>query len=371
MAANPHDDRTPVAGRHNDLTDVAGIRVGQHQRRGRGWLTGTTVVVTPPGTVGSVDVRGGGPSTRETDALAATTLVETVDAVVLSGGSSYGLAAAHGVMEWLAERHVGYPVGQRPEEVVPIVPAACLFDLGAGGDFASRPDASFGRAAAEAAAVRRIRQGTVGAGTGSHAGALKGGVGSASVVLASGITVAALVAVNSGGSVVDPLTGVLYGASYLLPGELPALRPPTAEALEAAGPALEAAGTAPKARRRAGNTLLAVVATDAAIAKHECTRLAMAAHDGMARAVRPIHNMTDGDVAFSLATGARALPEQPNGGRFGGTATRPVQLSALMAAAADAVARAIVHAVVAATSTRGMTSYSDRFLQTPQARRRA
>ena len=373
-----------AAGPHNDLTDVAGIRVGQHQRRGRGWLTGTTVVLTPRGTVGSVDVRGGGPSTRETDALAATTLVDTVDAVVLSGGSSYGLAAAHGVMEWLADRHVGYAVGLRPEEVVPIVPAACLFDLGAGGAFANRPDASFGRAAAEAAGTRRIRQGTVGAGTGSHAGRLKGGVGSASVVLPSGITVAGLVAVNSGGSVVDPHTGELYGARYLLPGELPELRPPTRSALAAAR-AAERGGE--RAGRPGGNTLLAIVASDAAIAKHECNRLAMAAHDGMARAVRPIHQMTDGDVAFSLATGARPLPEErvspppllepsagpgprplserpgePSGARIGGAATRPGQLNVLMAAAADVITRAIVHAVVAATSTPGMTSYTERFL---------
>lgn len=370
MSKNAHDDQPAVAGPHNDLTDIAGIRVGHHQRRGRGWLTGTTVVLTPRGTVGSVDVRGGGPSTRETDALAATTLVDTVDAVVLSGGSSYGLAAADGVMEWLAERHVGYPVGQRPGEVVPIVPAACLFDLGVGGVFANRPDAGFGRAAAETAGPRRIRQGTVGAGTGSHAGGLKGGVGSASVVLPSGIAVAALVAVNSGGSVVDPLTGELYGARYLLPGELPEYHPPTAAATEAAG----AASGAPSP---GGNTLLAVVATDAALAKPECTRLAMAAHDGMARAVRPIHNMTDGDVAFSLATGAHPLPEEPAGTRpeapagtrpeepirmrIGGAAARPRQLSVLMAAAADVVARAVVHAAVAATSTPGMTSYTDRF----------
>jgi putative pantetheine hydrolase len=377
-----------AAGRHNDLTDVAGVRVGQHQRRGRGWLTGTTVVLPPAGTVGSVDVRGGGPSTRETDALAATTLVDTVDAVVLSGGSSYGLSTAQGVMDWLAERKIGYPVGLRPEEVVPIVPAACLFDLGAGGSFANRPDASFGRAAADAAGTRAIRQGSVGAGTGAHAGSLKGGVGSASVVLASGITVAALVAINSGGSVFDPLTGELYGARYLLPGELPTLGPPTPAALEAARATRNDPG---------GNTLLAVVATDAALAQPECTRLAMAAHDGMARAVRPIHNMTDGDVAFSLATGVRPLPEepirspeqparprplleqsksgppveqakpgsvpeQPQTTRIGGAATRPGQLSVLMAASADVVARAIVHAVVAATSTPGMTSYTERFL---------
>jgi putative pantetheine hydrolase len=341
-------------GRHNDLTDVAGIRVGHHQRRGRGWLTGTTVVLTPPGTVGGVDVRGGGPSTRETDALSPTTLVDAVHAVVLSGGSSYGLAAATGVTDWLGDRHVGFPVGPEPHQVVPIVPAACLFDLGAGGSFAHRPDAMFGRAAAEAATARAFRQGTVGAGTGAHAGALKGGVGSASVVLPSGITVAALVALNPGGSVVDPATGDLYGRRHLLAGELPGLRRPNAADARAAraGPAGPAA---------AGNTLLAVVATDAALAKHECTRLAVAGHDGMARAVRPIHAMTDGDLVFALATGRHPLPDDASPGMLRPSSFRPGQLTVLMTAAADAVTRAIVHAVVAATSTATMTSYLERY----------
>jgi L-aminopeptidase/D-esterase-like protein len=379
-------------GRHNDLTDVAGIRVGHHDRRGRGWLTGTTVVLPPAGTVGSVDVRGGGPSTRETDALAPTALVDVVHAVVLSGGSSYGLAAATGVMEWLAERNVGFGVGERPEEVVPIVAAACLFDLGAGGRFASRPDAAF------AASGRRIRQGSVGAGTGAHAGALKGGIGSASVVLpaavlptaagdpaaeadvaaghsaaehsaaghpaaenpAGGITVAALVAVNPGGSVIDPATGEPWGARHLMAGEIPGLRRPSAADLRAA----RADGfTDLRARRPPPrNTVLAVVATDAALNKSECARLAAAGHDGMARAIRPVHTMTDGDVVFSLATGTRPLPDA-SPSRFG--ADRPGQLSALMGAAADTVARAVVHAVLSARSAGGMISYLDRY---PSAR---
>ena len=354
-------------GVHNDLTDVAGIRVGHHDRRGRGWLTGTTVVLTPAGTVGSVDVRGGGPSTRETDALAPTALVEVVHAVVLSGGSSYGLAAATGVMDWLAEGHIGFPVGARPEEVVPIVAGACLFDLGAGGRFGSRPDATFGRAAAEGASGRRIRQGAVGAGTGAHAGALKGGIGSASVVLAgaadAAITVAALVAVNPGGSVVDPSTGEPWGSGHLLAGEIPGLRRPAAADLTAA----RADGyTDLRARRpRPRNTVLAVVATDAALTKGECARVAAAGHDGMARAIRPVHTMTDGDVVFSLATGTRVLPAASSAG-FG--AGRPVLVSLLMGAAADTVTRAVVHAVIAARSAGGMLSYLDLY---PSALRRS
>lgn len=176
------NDAAPRPGRHNDITDIAGILVGHHQRTGSGWLTGTTVVLPPIGTVASVDVRGGGPGTRDTEALHPVNMVDAVDAVCLTGGSAYGLAAADGVMSWLAERNRGFRVGPEPHHVVPIVPAAVLFDLGAGGKFANRPDASFGAkavAAAQSSAKRRgpIRQGTVGAGTGAHAQLLKGGIG--------------------------------------------------------------------------------------------------------------------------------------------------------------------------------------------------
>jgi L-aminopeptidase/D-esterase-like protein len=199
----------------------------------------------------------------------------------------------------------------------------------------------------------------VGAGTGAHAGSLKGGIGSASVVLPSGITVAALVALNPGGSVVDPATGDLYGRRHLVPGELPGLRRPSAADARAAR-------AVPGGPPPGGNTLLAVVATDATLAKHECTRLAVAGHDGMARAVRPIHTMTDGDIVFALATGGRPLPDDAPPGVLRPPSFRPGQLTVLMAAAADAVTRAIVHAVVAATSTPTMTSYLDRY---PSARR--
>jgi putative pantetheine hydrolase len=344
----------PSPGPHNDLTDVAGVRVGHHQRSGAGWLTGTTVVLPPPGSVAGVDVRGGGPSTRETDALSPMTLVQTVDAVVFSGGSSYGLAASVGVTDFLGEQYIGFPVGPTPEEVVPIVAAACLFDLGAGGRFDRRPDAEFGRAAARAATTGKLGQGSVGAGTGAHAGALKGGIGSASVVLDSGITVAALVALNSSGEVADPETGELYGMRHLFPGEIPGLRRPSEAQARAAREAL----IGPSHVR---NTLLATVATDAALTSTECTRLAYAGHDGMARAVQPIHQMTDGDVAFSFATGTNELPGASTSGAIRPPTARPGQLSALMAAAADAVTRAIVHAVIAASSAGQMVSYLERY----------
>jgi L-aminopeptidase/D-esterase-like protein len=345
----------PRPGPHNDLTDVAGIRVGQYERSDGGWLTGTTVVLPPEGTVGGVDVRGGGPSTRETDALAPTTLVDAVHAVVLSGGSSYGLAAAGGVMDLLGAAGVGLPVTAVAGEVVPIVAAACLFDLASGFRFANRPDATFGRRAAEAASGRAVLQGNHGAGTGAHAGRLKGGVGSASVVLGDGTTVAALVAVNSSGSAVDARTGLPHGAGLLIPGELPELQaPPSGEVTAAA--ALLGTGGSP------ANTMLAVVATDASLAAPDCTRLAMAAHDGFARAVSPAHGMVDGDVVFALATGARpAADAGPAPGllRIGRAQVRHLQ--DLMAAAADTVSRSVVHAVVAAESAGGLRSYRELF----------
>jgi putative pantetheine hydrolase len=242
--------------------------------------------------------------------------------------------------------------------VVPIVAAACLFDLGAGGRFDRRPDAEFGRAAAQAATGRKLNQGGVGAGTGAHAGSLKGGIGSASVMLDSGITIAALVALNSSGEVADPETGELYGMRHLLPGEMPGLRRPSERDARAAR-------EQPVGPSHARNTLLALVATDAALTVSECTRLACAGHDGMARAVRPIHQMTDGDAVFSVATGATELPSVSTAGAIRPASTRPGQLSALMAASADAVTRAIVHAVLAASSAGGMVSYLDRY---PSAR---
>lgn len=346
----------PSPGPRNDLTDVAGVAVGHHHRRSRGWRTGTTVVLPPPGTVGAVDVRGGGPATRDTDALAADSMVQHVDAVCLTGGSAYGLDAAGGVMQWLEERHRGFRVGLEPHQVVPIVGTAALFDLGAGGRFDHRPDAEFGARAAAAAKPRPVAQGSVGAGAGATAGLLQGGLGSASVIGASGATVAALVAVNAAGSPVAPATGDLWGARHGLADEFAGLRrPPRAEAAAYRARIAEQAA----ARGAPFNTTLAVVATDARLTKPECARLAASGHDGMARSLDPIHGYTDGDIVFGLATGAVTLggpdaPLVPAGARLG-------PLAELLALAADAVARAVVHATLAAEAGPVLPAYRDAF----------
>ncbi|MER6259470.1 P1 family peptidase [Streptomyces sp900105245] len=321
------------------LTDVAGLRVGHASRSGGGWLTGTTVVLAPEGgAVAAVDVRGGGPGTKETDALDPRNVVRTVEAVVLTGGSAYGLDAASGVMAWLEERGRGVPVGTDPAHVVPVVPAACVFDLGRGGDFRARPDAAMGRAAVEAAAASepgtRVPEGGVGAGTGAVAGGLKGGVGTASTVLGSGITVAALVVANAAGSALDPETGVLYGELYQGRVEYPPQRVHEAARRRLAE---AAADNAPPPL----NTTLAVVATDADLSKAQAQKLAGTAHDGIARAVRPVHLLHDGDTVFALATGARPLD------------AHPLALNEILAAGADLVTRAIVRAVRAAGSVDG------------------
>lgn len=301
------------AGEAGAITDVEGVRVGQVTRRGDGWLTGVTVVVPPPGTVGGVDVRGGGPGTHETDALDPRTLVSTVDAVVLTGGSAYGLVTAHGVQRWLAEHGRGFRVGPGEREVVPIVPAAAVFDLGRGGEFTAHPGEAFGYEAAVAAASpagTRVERGVVGAGTGALVGRrFKGGVGTASIRLdgdEEGVVVAALAVVNA------------FGLP-LLPGS----PPPTADG---AGPTL--------------NTTLAVVAVNAALDPAEASRTATTAHDGLARALDPVHTLSDGDTVFALATGARPLP-----------AERPARVASLVrvqAAAAEAVRRAVLDGVLSA-----------------------
>jgi L-aminopeptidase/D-esterase-like protein len=304
------------------ITDVAGVLVGQHERIGDGWATGTTVVLVPEGAVAAVDGRGGAPGTRETDLLDPSNLVQQVQAVCLSGGSAYGLAAADGVMRWLAERHLGFQVGPQPHQVVPIVPAAVLFDLDLG-DWGNRPDASFGYAACEAADTS-VEQGCVGAGTGARTGSVKGGTGTASARVGD-VTVGAIVAVNAVGEVVDRATGLPWLAELgTRPVDLPV------------GPASRL------------NTTIGVVAVDAALSKAECKRLAMAAHDGLARAVRPAHSMFDGDTVFALATGARELGPD-----------RARELDGLCTASADAFAHAIVNGIREARSTAGVTAYRD------------
>ncbi|MEU9450489.1 P1 family peptidase [Streptomyces sp. NPDC048277] len=321
------------------LTDVAGLRVGHATRGGDGWLTGTTVVLAPEGgAVAAVDVRGGGPGTKETDALDPRNLVQRAEAIVLTGGSAYGLDAASGVMAWLEEQRRGVRVGPDPSHVVPVVPAACVFDLGRGGNFRARPDAATGRAAVEEAAASAsgapVPEGCVGAGTGAVAGGLKGGVGSASAVLGSGITVAALVVANAAGEVLDPETGVLYGELFQGRVEYPEERVHEA-ARRRLAEAASRNGLPPL------NTTLAVVATDAELSKAQAQKLAGTAHDGIARAVRPVHLLHDGDTVFTLATGARPLDASP------------LALNEILAAGADLVTRAIVRAVRAAEPVDG------------------
>jgi L-aminopeptidase/D-esterase-like protein len=327
---------TARPGPTNSLVDVAGLRVGHATHDGDGWLTGATVVLSPPeGAVAGVDVRGGGPGTRETDLLDPRNSVERVHAVVLTGGSAFGLAVADGVMNHLERSAIGYEVGPGGPRV-PIVPAAVVFDLGRGGDVAHRPGPASGVAACEAASRDGVVEGAVGAGTGVVAGGLKGGVGSASQVLDDGSTVAALAVVNCVGSVFDPTSGELWGGRQLLPGEV-AFGSPDPAAVQRFQDRLTAQ-RASQAAAAGGATTLVVVATDSTLTKAQCAKVAGVSHDGLARAVSPVHTMFDGDTAFALATGEHAAPN-------------PFELYELLRAAADCTTRAVVRAVLAASST--------------------
>ncbi|ACL40625.1 peptidase S58 DmpA [Pseudarthrobacter chlorophenolicus A6] len=298
------------------LTDVPGIRVGHVHKTGDGWLTGVTVVLPPVGTVGSVDVQGGGPATHETDALDPTTLVRQVDAVVLAGGSAYGLASAVGAQRWCEENGRGFAV---PGGVVPIVPAAAIFDLGRGGDFAARPTPEMGYEAAAAAAAQTeghdVGRGNVGAGAGAliGRGQVKGGVGTASVTLDNGVVVGALAVVNA--------LGLPVGGPSETQGDFNRLnqRDGTSDHLPL-------------------NTTIVVVATNAVLDVAECKRTAAASHAGIARALNPSHTLADGDTVFCLATGAVALDRADE-------AARQLSLVTLQSAAADVVRQAILDGV--------------------------
>jgi L-aminopeptidase/D-esterase-like protein len=320
------------------ITDVTGIRVGHAQRTGDGWLSGVTVVLPPPGTVGSVDVRGGGPGTHETDALDPTTLVSTVDAVVLTGGSAYGLVTAHGAQRWCEEQGRGFPV---TGGVVPIVPAAAIFDLGRGGDFSARPDADMGYAAAAAASAQKdghdVERGNAGAGTGAviGRGKFKGGVGTASITLDNGLVVGALAVVNALGLPFGTLPQRVEPGSVRLSDE------------GASTPRVSAAGTEPASDGPSApeppqlNTTLVVVATNAALDPAECKRTASASHAGLARALNPSHTLADGDTVFCLATGEVTLDSSTE-------AARQVSLITLQSAAADVVRLAILDGISSA-----------------------
>ena len=328
------------------ITDVDGIRVGHFERVNRTWQTGTTVVFAPAGAVPGVDVRGGGPGTRETEAIAQENLVQQINAVCLSGGSAFGLAAADGVMSVLEERGLGVPVGDAG--VVPVVPAAVIFDLARGGSGRHRPTPEFGSRALKNARIRQSRWGAVGAAAGARAGGLQGGVGTAATLVTidgTTVRVGALAVVNAAGSTTDPSTG--------LPWEMAGLRfrrPTRDERAE-----LERWRLAPVARTL--NTTIGVVATEAVLSKSEVTKMAAVAHDGLARAIRPAHSMFDGDTVFGLASGTRRLPE--DGGTFGDGGSRPGALNQILAAAAEMFAAACTHAFLSARSHGDVPGYFD------------
>ncbi|MEL6679212.1 MAG: P1 family peptidase [Pseudomonadota bacterium] len=325
-------------GPRNALTDVAGLTVGQ--ARDDRIKTGVTVVLGETPVACGVHVMGGAPGTRETDLLAPDKTVGEVDAVVLSGGSAFGLDAAAGVMEGLHARGRGYAVGPAR---VPIVPAAILFDLLNGGekDWVEAPYRALGRAALEAAGPD-VAEGTVGAGTGAFTAGLKGGLGTASLVLPSGVTVGALVAVNAFGAVTADQAGRFWAAPFELDGEFGGLGP------AARGPLGDSFRTKQGALADA-NTTIAVVATDATLAKPGCTRLATAAHDGFARAIVPAHTPGDGDLIFALSTARREAPAQ--------------EQLLLGHAAAICLTRAIARAVFRASTAPGdpFPTWSDRY----------
>jgi L-aminopeptidase/D-esterase-like protein len=327
------------------ITDVPGILVGHYQRRGRGWRTGTTVVRIDGGAMASCDVRGGGPGTRETDLLDPTAMIDRVQAICLSGGSAYGLAAAHGVMRWHEEHEAGFPVGTPSNHVVPIVPAAVIFDLGRGGVFTNRPDESFGYRACAAAKTGSVVLGAIGAGTGAVAAGLQGGVGTAATILPDGVVVGALAIVNAAGQVIAPHTGLPWFHEGL---EL--RRPPASERR-----ALVEATRLPTTPL---NTTIGLVATSAAVTKSECRKMAGVAHDGLARAIRPVHSMFDGDTIFCLSTGQHSLSVGSESG-LRRPDSRPGALNVLLAAAADCFALACTRAVVEARSSGGPPSYAD------------
>ncbi len=321
------------------LTDVAGIEVGHWTSDRR--PTGCTAVLTPGGAVAGVDVRGGGPGTRETDLLRPETSVQKVHGICLAGGSAFGLAAADGVMEFLEEQGVGFRAGRF---LVPIVPAAILFDLGLG-DGSIRPDRAAGYSAAAAASSDPVEQGSVGAGAGATVGkllgsgrAMKGGVGSASIRL-DGLVVGALAAVNAIGDVVDPRTG------EILAGALTADRTELADAARLTRYGLTLRGAAVPSER--GATTLGVVAANVNWTQAQATKVAQMAHDGLARAIRPSHLPFDGDTVFALGTGGRTIDW--------------AALGLIGALAADALAEAIVSAVEAAESAGGVPSRRELF----------
>lgn len=323
---------TPASAAQQGLTAIQGIKVGHHTLTGR--PTGCTVILTQSGAVGAVDVRGPAPGTRETDLLSPENLVDVVHGIVLSGGSAWGLDAGSGVMKYLEQQKVGFRFGGA---YVPIVSGAVLFDLRVG-DPLIRPDADCGYKAAQAASSGPVREGTVGAGAGATVGkfgggrAMKGGIGTASVTLPNGLIVAALVAVNAAGDVIDSRNGQVVAGALAADGK-------------GFIDARNAVRSAPAEPSRPGeNTTIGVVATNAPLTRAQAKRMAMTAHDGYARAIFPVHTMADGDAIFALATG-----------NYKG----PLDLSRIDALAAQVMEEAILRAVREATGIPGYPAVRD------------
>jgi L-aminopeptidase/D-esterase-like protein len=336
QAAPPPAPRTDKG-----LTAVSGIKVGHFTLAER--PTGCTVILTEGGAVASVDVRGGAPGTRETDLLNPVNLVQQVHAIVLAGGSAFGLDSASGVMRYLDEKDIGYDVRIAK---VPIVPAAILFDLGVGGKPKVRPTAECGYAAAQAATDGPVAEGSIGAGAGATVGKfggparmVKSGIGTASLTFPDGLVVAALVAVNAAGDIIDPATGRVVAGVRTADGKGFA----DARAILRAG-AVGRPGAAP---RPVENTTIGVVATNAALSKVQALKVAQMAHDGYARAISPVHTPGDGDTIFALATGTMAGPVDDQ------------RLSLIGALAAEVMADAIVRSATQATSAAGIPAIRD------------
>ncbi len=318
---------------NDTLTAVPGIKVGHYTDLDA--ITGCTVVRCPPGTIGAVDVRGGAPGTRETDLLQAHNLVEEVTAIALSGGSAFGLATADGVMRWHVERGLGYQ--SRSGVVVPIVPAAILFDLTIG-DPQVRPGADAGYSACNAATTEPVSMGSVGAGTGARVAAIrgnerasKGGLGSAAIALPNGLIVAAMMAVNAVGNVIDVDGRIIAGLQSADGSGFDSVLETIVDLMRDAS-AVDANES----------TVIGVVASNGALNKAQATKVAQMAHDGVARAVNPAHTMFDGDTIFALATGEVAADATVVG-----------------AYAAEAVAEAIRRAVQSATSLGGVRAIAE------------
>ena len=350
-----HSDRSQssVNSLRGSLTDVGLIKVGHFVRKSRDWLTGTTVILAPLGATAGVDVRGGGPGTRETDLLRPENLIQKVHAIVLSGGSAYGLASAQGVMEFLEETGSGFSVGKDPSWVVPIVPGAVIFDLGRGGKFANRPDSTFGYRAAKLAKSVSSDVGCVGAGLGARSGGLKGGIGMASTRLDNGHVVSALAVVNSIGSVINPDTCLPWHESTTR------LRRPNASDRRALRDYLSALAVPVATPETSLNTTIGTVATNLRLSKSECTKFAAVAHDGLARAVRPAHLMNDGDTIFGLSVGRGDLVLSEDEPIFSDPVGRPALLNKVLAAGADMFAQACTEAILRASSCGGMLSYRE------------